>query len=432
MTQVRAMRAWQASGGGGDVMGVSMPTKRSTEVPAKRPRSNASGPARRVTLALLRLTDAAPLIVAKELGAFADEGLDVQLSIEPSWANIADKIAHALIDGAVIVPPLAFAISLGLRRGATPLFVPMSLSLKGNTITLADGLAADILGGGDGRAAATALDAARRFAATCRADNRPRLAVVHAYSTHNLLLRYWLAAGGLDPAGDVELSVVPPAEMVDALRAGAIAGFCAGAPWGVVAARAGIGRTVALTSDIWNNHPEKALAVRRRWAENNPDNLQRLLRALLRAARYCDDPGNAGMVADLVAETLTLDPAAVLASLPGAAAGERPSADLSAFFANAATFPWRSHAVWFLREMARWGYVDRALDFPAVAAAVYRPDLYRAAAKAVGAPVPLGDMKTEGEHGADWTLPSTGPPIAMGPDRFCDAAVFDPDAKIKI
>jgi hypothetical protein len=137
-------------------MGVSMPTMRSREVRAKRSRSGAPSPARKVTLALLRLTDAAPLIVAKELGVFADEGLDVQLSIEPSWANIADKIAHALIDGAVILPPLAFAISLGLRRGATPLIVPMSLALKGNTITLSDGLAADIRRGarrsGTGRA----------------------------------------------------------------------------------------------------------------------------------------------------------------------------------------------------------------------------------------------------------------------------------------
>jgi ABC-type nitrate/sulfonate/bicarbonate transport system substrate-binding protein len=406
-------------------MGVSMPTMRSVEGPVKRPRGGALSPARKVTLALLRLTDAAPLIVAKELGAFADEGLDVRLSIEPSWANIADKIACALIDGAVILPPLAFAISLGLRRGPTPLIVPMSLSLKGNTITLADHLAADILRGGDGRSPSTALEAARCFAATCRAGGPPRLAMVHAYSTHNLLLRYWLAAGGLDPTREVELSVVPPADVVDALHSGTIAGFCAGAPWGVVAARAGIGRTVALTSDIWNNHPEKALAVSRRWAENNPDNLQRLLRALLRAARYCDDPGNARIVADLVAETLMLDPAAVLASLPGAAADDGPGAALSTFFANAATFPWRSHAVWFLREMARWGYVDRTLDVPAVAASVYRPDLYRLAAAEVDVAAPLDDTKSEGEHGAGWTLASTGAPIAMGPDRFCDGAVFD-------
>ncbi len=243
------------------------------------------GAARHITLGLLRLADAAPLVLAEAIGAFAAEGVEVRLAIEPSWANIADKIAYGLIDGAVMLPPLAFAVSLGLRGGATPLLVPMSLSLNGNTVTLADGLAADIAPGGDRMP--TALEAARRFAASlaARRGARPALAVVHAYSTHNLLLRYWLAAGGLDPAGDVELVVVPPAQVVDALAAGAIAGFCAGAPWGAAAARAGIGRTVAVTSGIWNNHPEKVLAVSRRWAQKHPEPLQRLLRARLRAAR---------------------------------------------------------------------------------------------------------------------------------------------------
>ena len=379
---------------------------------------------RAITLGLLRLTDAAPLIIAKKLGAFAEEGLDVTLSIEPSWANVADKIAYGLIDGAVMPPPLAFAVTLGLRGGATPLLVPMSLSLKGNTITLAEGLAAEILRGG---APTTALDAARRFAAALRAAGRrrPALAVVHAYSTHNLLLRYWLAAGGIDPDRDVALTVVPPAQVVAALAAGAIGGFCAGAPWGIAAARAGIGRTVATTSAVWNNHPEKALAVSRRWAEETPEALQRLLRALLRAARFCDDPAQSPRVAGIVADSLALEPEAVLASLPGAPDGALPGADISTFIANAATFPWRSQALWFLREMLRWGHIDGAIDIAAVAAAVYRPDLYREAAAAVGIPAPLADMKSEGEHDGAWTLPASGGTIAMGPDRFCDGAVFD-------
>lgn len=389
----------------------------------------------KVVLGLLRLTDAAPVIIAREMGVFAEEGLEVELSIEPSWANVADKIAYGLIDGAVMLPPLALAVSLGLRRARAPLVVPMSLSLKGNTITLVERSAALILGGDGGAAPVSARAAAQRFAILCRdrAAALPALAVVHVYSTHNLLLRYWLAAGGLDPDRDVELTVVPPAQTVDALRTGSIAGFCAGAPWGVVAARAGIGRTVAVTSEIWNNHPEKVLALGARWAEENPDRLQRLLRALLRAARYCDDAANAPAVAALVAETLALDLEAVLASLPGAAAraprGAPRHADVSSFFANAATFPWRSHALWFAREMARWGYVDRAVDAGAVAAAVYRPDLYRRAAEALGLPMPIAAMKSEGEHGGEWTLAAAhGSSIAMGADRFCDGALFDPYA----
>lgn len=264
----------------------------------------------KVVLGLLRLTDAAPAIIAREMGAFAEEGLEVELSIEPSWANVADKIAYGLIDGAVMLPPLALAVSLGLRGARAPLVVPMSLSLKGNTITLAERSGAVILGSDGGESPVSARAAAQRFAMLIRDRARARLglAVVHVYSTHNLLLRYWLAAGGLDPDRDVELTVVPPAQTVEALRTGRIVGFCAGAPWGVVAARTGIGRTVAVTSEIWNNHPEKVLALGARWAEENPDRLQRLLRALLRAARYCDDAANALAVAALVARTLALDP----------------------------------------------------------------------------------------------------------------------------
>ncbi len=126
---------------------------------------------------------------------------------------------------------------------------------------------------------------------------------------------------------------------------------------------------------------------------------------------------------------MALDPAAVRASLPGAAAGAPGIADISTFFANAANFPWRSQALWFLREMARWGYIDGALDLAAAAAAVYRPELYRSAAAAVGAPLPLAEMKSEGVHGAGWMLPTSGAAVAMGPDRFCDGAVFDPWAR---
>jgi two-component system, oxyanion-binding sensor len=398
-------------------------------MPLSATRQTKSGSTRAITLGMLRLTDAAPLVLADELGAFAEEGLEVRLVIEPSWANVADKIAYGLIDGAVMLPPLAFAVSLGLRGGAAPLIVPMALSLKGNTITLAERLAAEMREGGETRPGA--LAAAQRFAAALRrAGGRPpALAVVHAYSTHNLLLRYWLAAGGIDPDRDVELTVVPPAQVVAALAAGSIAGFCAGAPWGATAARAGLGRTVAVTSGIWNNHPEKVLAVRRRWAEEERDGLERLLKALLRAARYCDDPAHAGHVAECVARRLTLDPAAVRASLPGAAEDEPSAADVSTFFANTATFPWRSHALWFLRQMARWGYVDPALDLAAIAASVYHPDLYRGAAAAIGAPLPLAEMKSEGDHGAPWLLPAAGTAIPMGPDRFCDGALFDPSAQ---
>jgi len=185
-------------------------------------------------LGVLRLTDAAPLIVAKELGHFAAEGLEVMLSVEPSWANIADKLAYGLLDGAMILPPLALALRLGLSGGAGPerIIVPAALSLNGNTITLTERWSAAVLDGAvrDGTPP-SALETARRFATVLRARReKPRLAVVHTFSTHNLLLRYWLATAGIDPDREVSFTVVPPAQTVAAMAADKIDGFCASRP----------------------------------------------------------------------------------------------------------------------------------------------------------------------------------------------------------
>jgi two-component system, oxyanion-binding sensor len=167
------------------------------------------------------------------------------LSIEPSWANIADKLAYGLLDGAMLLPPLALALGLGVSGGCglEAILVLAALSLNGNTVTLANAWAAPVLGDD---LAISAAETARRFHEIIRErGKKPVLAVVHTFSTHDLLLRYWLAAGGIDPDGDVTLVVVPPAQTPEALAAGVVDGFCAGAPWGEVAARAGIGGTVA-------------------------------------------------------------------------------------------------------------------------------------------------------------------------------------------
>ncbi|HTR84990.1 MAG TPA: CmpA/NrtA family ABC transporter substrate-binding protein, partial [Reyranella sp.] len=205
-------------------------------------------------IGLLRLTDAAPLIVARELGFFAHEKLDVSLSVEPSWANIADKLAYGALDGAMLLPPLALALAFGLSGsgGPEPIIVPAALSQNGNTITLARRWAEPVLAGA--AQPLSAAETARRFRAlVSEKREKPVLAVVHTFSTHNFLLRYWLAAGGIGPDRDVTFTVVPPAETVDALAAGRIDGFCAGAPWGEIAARAGLGGTVATSHAIWNH-----------------------------------------------------------------------------------------------------------------------------------------------------------------------------------
>lgn len=371
-----------------------------------------------IRLGLLRLTDAAPVFLAEAEGLFAAQGVAVRLCVEPSWANIADKLAFGLLDAAVMLPPLAIAMTLGLRAPTTPLLVPMGLSLNGNSVVLAPGLAEPVLSGGR----PAPLEAGRRLAELLRARPRPRLAVVHAFSTHDLLVRYWLAASGIDPDRDVELTVVPPAETADRLAEGRIDGFCAGAPWGAVAARAGVGRTVVLSSAIWRNHPEKCLAVHAGWAERHGDTLQALLRALLLAGRACDDPGATTKLAALLADPWRIGvPAPLIAASLAGGSGE---AEGSIFAAHAAAFPWRSHASWLADQMARWRELPPGGG--ALARALYRPDLYSEAARSLGLAVPLADSKREGGHAAAWTVPATPTAIAMLPDPFCDGGSFEP------
>ena len=341
----------------------------------------------KMRIGLLRLTDGAPLIAAHEFGFFADEGIETELSLEPSWANIADKLAFGFLDAAVIVPPLAFAIQLGLRGGRQPLIIPASISTGGNTITLNTALANAV----KSRAAREDLSTIAALATMLRTQPT-QLGIVHAYSTHNLYLRYWLATAGIEADRDVKLIVVPPARAVDALTSGQIAGFCAGAPWGEIARRTGAGLTLATSHDIWAQAPEKALAVRARWADEQPEALTAALRALLRAAQFCDAAENASYTAALLSRRkyLDLDSHAILASLPGGAMGDGGCI----FYRQAATFPWRSHGLWFLNEMRRWSLIDPAIDLRALVERVYRPDLYRIAAHTMGIPAPLEDWKT--------------------------------------
>jgi two-component system, oxyanion-binding sensor len=386
-------------------------------------------------IGLLRLTDAAPLVVARECGYFAGEGLEVALSVEPSWANIADKLCYGLLDGAMLLPPLALALRFGVSGSDGPekIIVPAALSLNGNTVTLSERWTAAIAGGDVScLGKLSAYETAQRFARVLRrSPKKPHLAVVHTFSTHNLLLRYWLATAGIDPDHDVTFTVVPPAQTVEAMAAGRIDGFCAGAPWGEVAGHAGLGHAVATSHAIWNNGTEKVFAVRQTLSEQSPDRLQAVLRALLRAAGHCDMPPNAPAVAELLSQDkyLGIPTEIIQTSLPGAASRRQgaslANADESVFFANAANFPWRSHAQWFLRQMGRWGYLGADADLDA-ATAIFRPELYAQAARSLGLPVPTAQCKTEGQHAEPWLLPALPVPIPMGPDCFLDGARFNP------
>ena len=302
-----------------------------------------------VRLGLLRLADSLPVLVAEQQGLFAAEGLDVRINVEPSWSNVADKLAFGALDAAVMLPPLALAAVAGLRGPRTRLLVPMALSEGGNSVVLGPEAAMATVG-----TAATPAQIAWRLRAWVRLQPAPpRLAVVHAFSTHALLLRDWLASGGVDPDHDVELVAIPPAEVVDALAAGRIAGFCAGAPWGDEAALRGAGHVVLGTEQLRPGHVEKCLAVAERWAVSSPREMSALLRALRAAGPLCDtEAGTTTHAALLAGPPLCLPEDATLAALRG----ER--SDRPRFGISTAGYPPLADATWYATQLQRWGWLD--------------------------------------------------------------------------
>jgi NitT/TauT family transport system ATP-binding protein len=263
---------------------------------------------------------------------------------------------------------------------------------------------------------------------------RLRLGVVHPESGHNYELRYWLAASGVDPVRDVEIVIVPPPFLPDALAAGRVDGYCVGEPFNSLAVERGIGRIVTTKSSIWRSSPEKVLGTRVQWAERYPERLGALLRALTRAARWCGDPANHRKLADLLAEDrfLGIEAPILLRALSGRlplGQGETQLVpDFFIPFERAANFPWISHALWFYSQMVRWSQVPHTRANAEKAARTYRPDLYRAALDGQGVAVPSANAKVEGALVEPTALGAIGGRLTLGPDGFFDGARFDPDA----
>ncbi|MGB0537807.1 MAG: CmpA/NrtA family ABC transporter substrate-binding protein [Alloalcanivorax venustensis] len=373
-----------------------------------------------LTLGYMPLTDSLPLLAAAQLGFFRDQGLDVTLQEEVSWANIRDKVIVGQFDGAHMLAPMVMASTLGLGGLNKPLIAPYSLNLGGNGMTLSASLYRDLESTTHGRPGPASL---KQLIEQRKLEKLPPLvlAVVFPYSSHNLLLRYWLASAGIDPDRDVTTVVLPPSQMVDHLRLGHIHGFFAGEPWNAVATADGIGCCVATGRDIWQNAPNKVLGVTEDWARTNPDTLDALLRALYRAGAWLD--GNRAQAVSLLAEYLPVDRRALAPALLGHTGyrpdtGDAPEPDLLVFHRYLANFPWVSHGYWFLNQMARWGWLPGDQDLSAVAAACYRPDLYRRAL--ADTPLPGQDWKGEGIHAGPWRLETSQGEIGMGADTFID------------
>lgn len=398
-----------------------------------------SGSEREVVRAgFIPLVDSAVLVAAAEKGFARDQGIDLRLTREASWANIRDKVNLGHFDCAHMLAGMPVASSLGIGQVKVPTVAPFALGLGGNAVALSlslwDAMRDQGARAEDGPAA---MGAALRRAIRARAAARREpltLAMVFPFSCHNYELRYWLASSGVHPDRDVRLVVIPPPLMVESLRAGQIHGFCAGSPWPGLAVQAGLGRIVTTKAEIWQRSPEKVLGMPAGWAERNPLVLDALLRALDRAAAWVDEPGSRRELAGLLAGPayLAVDAAIIERALAGRLKAspdgdERRIDDFFVFHRNAANFPWQSHALWFYSQMVRWRQAAASPEAQATARMVYRPDLYRRALGASQAELPGASAKVEGALTQATPAASSGGRLYLGPDSFFDGRVFDPD-----
>lgn len=369
----------------------------------------------RITAGFLPLLDSLLLVIAREKGFAASQGIDLALVRETSWANIRDRVAVGHFDVAQMLGPMPIAANLGLSPIDMPLVAPMTLGLGGNAVTVSTALWRRLLdAGAPGNLDPGPVGAALRKI-VAEGPSRLRFAVTHPYSGHNYELRYWLAASGIAPDREIDIAILPPPLMADALAAGAVDGYCVGEPWNSVGVASGAGRIVTTKSRIWAHSPDKVLGASQNWASHHPEALAALLRALYSASLWCAEATNQAEAAAILSAPAYLDRPSeiVLRGLSGRLELSRgESARVPDFFepsAHSATFPWVTHALWYYSQMTRWGDVPHTPENARRAAATYRPDLYRAAIAPFGAALPTTDRKM------------------LGPEIFFDGSVFDPD-----
>lgn len=392
-----------------------------------------------LTIGYVPLTDAAPLIVAKEKGFFKNHGLQVSLSRENSWSQIRDKLAAGVIDAAHMLAPMAPASWLPGAYFSEPFVTALAFNLNGNAITVSERLYREMVEADPDAMfeRPTSARALRKVIANRITQGRETIAIgaVFPFSSHNYALRYWLGTEGLNPERDVRMVVAPPPFMVDQLERGMIDVFCVGEPWNTMAEYRGSGRAIARSADIWRHMPEKVLGVREIWAAENPDAHLSLVTAVLEALRWLDSRDHRDEAAFMLAQEEHLNIPATLLRPALTGKGALPSRrsivetdDFLIFHHYAANFPWRSHALWFLTQMARWGQIEEPVNLYTIADRCYRPDVFRSAAAALGVAAPLIDEKPEGTKDRAWLLEEATAPIPMPPSAFIDGGIFTPEA----
>jgi len=359
-----------------------------------------------LTIGYIPLTDCAPFAIAQEKGLFAKYGLDVTLSKENSWNDLDEGIREGRLDAAQMVTGMPLAISLGMgNKIPVPVVTSLTLSRNGNAITLSNKLKEE--GVHDLASLKAYID---KFANDAY---NPAIGMVHHASMHNLLLRHWLASGGIQPEQDVDVIVIPPPQMVSNLMANNIIGYCVGEPWNVRAVNSNVGFVVATDLDIWRGHPEKVLGVRKDWAEQYPNTHLELVKALLEAAQFCEPLENRDEVILTLASPnyLNIDPVYIRPGFAGPYRVSNMEAKYEKDFCQfgVGNMPSRKEHLWVLTQMARWGLVNFPENHAEVIYNLLATNVYQQAAKELDIPI-IDEDKT---------------PIVLA-----DGSVFDPSDPI--
>ncbi|MCA0941441.1 ABC transporter substrate-binding protein [Yangia mangrovi] len=383
-----------------------------------------------LAVGFIPLTDAAPLIIAQEMGYAAEEGIALDLKRAPSWSSLRDMLSFGRVDAAHMLSPVPVAAALGLGGAGAPLSAVSVLSVNGNVIGVSNALAEKLRAQGHDFAFNDAGAAGRALIAAT--DETLRIGVPFPFSMHAELLYYWLSALGLSVPEALQVRTVPPPLMADAMEAGEIDAFCVGEPWGSIAVENGVGALLLPGTAIWSFAPEKVLAVRSDWAETEQSLLGRLIRATWRAGRWLSEPDSRSLASEILSRPDYLGvPAEVLdRALTGrmvisAQGEERQVPRMLEFHDGAAAFPWRSQAEWIGRQLAARAGLDPEAAGKA-ARATFRSDLHRAALAGTSADLPGASSKLEGSLTTRLPVASESGRLFLGPDRFFDGRIFEP------
>ncbi|SCB58866.1 nitrate/nitrite transport system substrate-binding protein [Rhizobium aethiopicum] len=371
-----------------------------------------------VKLGFIALTDSAPLIIAKEKGLFEKHGLpETDVAKQASWGATRDNLvlggAANGIDGAHILSPLPYLMQTGkVTQNNKP--VPMAILARLNLDSQGISVAKEYAETG------VQLDASKLKAAfeKKKAEGKEiKAAMTFPGGTHDLWIRYWLAAGGIDPNKDVSTIVVPPPQMVANMKVSNMDVFCVGEPWNEQLVNQGIGFTAASTGELWKGHPEKALGLRAEWIEKNPNAAKALLMAVMEAQQWCESMDNKAEMADILGKRqwFNVPTKDVLGRLKGdinyGNGREVKATDLyMKFWKDGASYPFKSHDTWFMTENIRWGNLPVTTDVKALVDQVNREDIWREAAKDLG--VAAADIPASSSRGKE---------------TFFDGKVFDPE-----